>query len=341
LQRTIKLGFLLLLVTIAQLLGAAGFSVESQVDRAEVGFGESFNLVVTLSQDLSSGSAQRLSMPAIESIPGFDIASTRSGQSTSFINGVGQTRSQIVYELVPQQPGKAVIPAFSFQDSSGESYTTKPIEINVLAPDDKPAEQPAEKAAEPQASLNNRSNDSFYRGLLLAGLILGCIVALPFVLSAFFNRNVKPSTRWKDSEKPVGKESAPGASAKNPAEVVEDAQIVDDKQFIKTRPAKIDFAAAIARLKREYPDADIVFYGRYFATFKDAMLGNSTAVSPDMTMDELFAKVCSISGREDITAACKRLAGDLELVLYANRPPSRGFSNIDTDAREILNAISE
>lgn len=340
-QRIIKLGFLLLLVAIAQLLGAAGFSVESQVDRAEVGFGESFNLVVTLTQDLSSGRTQRLSMPAIESIPGFDIASTRSGQSTSFINGVGQTRSQIVYELVPQQPGKAVIPAFSFQDGNGEAYTTKPIEINVLAPDDKPAEQPSEKAAEPQASQNTRSNNAFYRGLLFAGLILGCIVALPFVLSALFNRNVKPSTRWNDSEKDADKESARAAADKTAAARVEDAQIVEDKEFIKARPGKIDFPAAIARIKREYPDADSVFYGRYFATFKDAMLGNSTAVSADMTMDELFARVCSISGREDIAAACKRLAGDLELVLYANRPPSRGFSNIDTDAREILNAISE
>lgn len=335
--RIVKLGFLLILLTFAQQLGAAGFTVDAQVDRNEVGFGESFTLAVTLSQSLTAGRTNRLNMPAIESIPGFDIASTRSGQSTTYINGVGQTRSQIVYELVPQQPGKAIIPAFSFQDSNGDTVTTDPIEINVQAPD----EAPEDKPTQPQPAVAGSDGGSMFRSLLLAGLVIGGTVALLFIFSAFFDRKGSFSSP-RQQNNGDSQSAQPGQeNSEKTANKIEDAEVVTASEFVAAHRQRVNFFEAVAKLKRQYPDADSAFYTEYFTIFKNAMLGNSGAVSADMTMDELFHKVCSINSREDVALACKRLAGDMELVMYANRPPSRSFNHIDTDAREIINAISE
>ncbi|MDD2998505.1 MAG: BatD family protein [Candidatus Riflebacteria bacterium] len=322
--------FMLFLFICGQRLLAAGFSIDARVDRSEISAGESLNLVITITQSLTSGRAQRINVPAVQSIPGFDIASTRSGQSTRFINGVGETQSQVVYELVPQKPGKVVIPAFSFKDSDGEEHTSKSIEITVRPPD----EEPETPAAEEPVAAAEESNNSLFKGLLFVGLILGCIVALPFVLSAFFNRNVKPSTRWEQA-------SANGAVASGvvSASNVEEAVLVDvpAKEVLQ----RIDFNSSVARLKREYPEADTVFYRKYFELFRTAALGCSVSLRADMTADELFRKVYEIAVGESVSQATGRLAADLEKVMYANSAPSRAFSAIDADAREIINAISE
>ena len=143
----------LLLLSLSTVLHAQSFSVSAEVDRNQIGFGESLNLVITVSQSLSAGVNHRISIPAVSSIPGFDIAGTRSGQSTSFVNGVGQTQSQILYELVPQNAGKITIPAFSFKDPEGNIHSTKPIEVEVL-----PAAAEPEKPAEPSPAKEDRKS---------------------------------------------------------------------------------------------------------------------------------------------------------------------------------------
>lgn len=343
-MRKLQIGLLLLLLLVcAQQLQAAGFSINAEVDRNQVGFGESLNLVITITQSLNSGVTQRINIPALNNIPGFDIASTRSGQSTSFINGVGQTQSQVVYELVPQQPGKVTIPGFSFKDADGDEHSSKPIEVTV-APQVTEPETPAE---EPPPAAENSSTGSMFKGLLLVGLILGCIVALPFVLSAFFNRNIKPSTRWNEASAQgagVGKNAAAGGLVQNqPRQVVEEAVIITDgaRQSVANKQQRIDFASLVARLKRENPDANGAFYKKYFDLFRDAALGECRSLSADMTSDEMFKKVCELATAENITQASRRLSADLEMVMYANRAPARAFSAIDADAMEIINAISE
>lgn len=342
-MRKLQIGlFMLLLLACAYQLQAAGFSLSAEVDRNQVGFGESLSLVLTITQNLSSGVTQRISIPAINNIPGFDIASTRSGQSTSYINGVGQTQSQIVFELVPQQPGKVMIPAFSFKDADGEEHSSKAIEVTVLPPDAEP-EKPAE---EPQKVAEDKPVGSMFKGLLIIGLILGCIVALPFVLSAFFNRNTKPSTRWnEDSTKNSGTDQKfAGSGLTRPVDTsVEEAVVVSDgaKHAVAARQQKVDFSGIVARLKRENPDADGVFYKKYFALFRDAALGECHILSADMTADEMFKKVCELATADHIAQASRRLSADMEMVMYANRVPARAFPAIDADAREIINAISE
>ncbi len=326
-KRTVIAAIILLLFSVLQIAVASEFSVDARVDRTDIGFGESFSLVVTVSQSLVNGRSQRLSLPNIERIPGFDIVSTRSGQSTRFINGVGETSSQVFYELVPQKPGKIVIPAFSISDPMGETHSTKPIEVNVAEPARVSEETP--ENAEDAPKRNTGFN--LFRVLIIAGVFLGALVGILFVISSLTgNKDVSGGDSSFDNN-------------------VEDAQIVQEidangafESIKESRPAKkIDFNSEILKLKLDFPEADRHFYKKYFDIFKASIITSNSNISSDMTADEMFHRVVNYCGSELIAAACKRIGNDLEMVLYANRSPLRNFSAIDEDAREIISAISE
>jgi len=334
---------LLLLLSLSTALHAQSFSVSAEVDRNQIGFGESLNLVITVSQSLSAGVNHRISIPAVSSIPGFDIAGTRSGQSTSFVNGVGQTQSQILYELVPQNAGKITIPAFSFKDPEGNIHSTKPIEVEVLpaaAEPEKPAEQ--SPAKEPRSD----SANSLFRALFVLGLILAGLVALPFVISAFFSRTEVSSVSGNQSGAGnAGFVSDSGSTGQKKGfdgrGQIEDAIVEPAGSLDKSRPAGINFADAVARLKREFHDADSAFYRRYFELFRQAAISHSSSLTENMTADELFRRINETVTFDAVKVASHRLSADLELVMYANRPPARAFSAIDADANEIIRAITE
>ena len=326
-KRLMLTALLLLLLS-----GQQGFAltIDAEVDRTEVGFGESLNLVVTLTQDLGPGQGQTFSMPRIGSIPGFDIASTRSGQSTSYINGVGSARTQVLYELVPQEPGKFTIPAFSFADGSGQTHTTKAIEITVLPP---AAQESAESEETPASKTPEAGKEGsvIFTVLLVAGLMLAAVIAPFLILSAVFNKRNPSAGR--------GHEHSAGNSAAN---------AVEDAEIIAAAPAStpvsrqsVDFAGEVARLKRQHPEADKTFYQKYFQLFGKAALAGSSNLSESMTSDEMLAKASAMCESDAARQACRRLAGDVELTLYANRQPARAFAAIDADAREIINAIMQ
>ena len=328
-MRTAKLLTLMLLLVLIGVQQAAALSIEAEVDRNEVGFGESLNLVITLTQELGAGRTQTIGLPRIGSIPGFDIASTRSGQSTSFINGVGQARTQVLYELVPQEPGKFTIPAFSFSDGSGQSYSSKPIEVTVLPP---PAQQekPEEEQAAPSSSATVSEGSSFFKALLVFGLLLAAIVAPVMILSAVTGRR---------SSTPAFA-AADQSAVKRGEPAIEDAEVVANSAPSSPLPRQsLNFPAEVERLKRQHTEADKAFYQQYFQLFGRAALAGSHDLSESMTSDEMLGKAGEMCRSDAARQACRRLAGDIELTLYANRAPARAFSAIDADAREIINAI--
>jgi len=337
---------LLLLLSLSTALHAQSFSVSAEVDRNQIGFGESLSLVITVSQSLNAGVNHRISIPAVSSIPGFDIAGTRSGQSTSFVNGVGQTQSQILYELVPQNAGKITIPAFSFKDPEGNMHSTKPIEVEVLPAAEEP-EKP-ENPAEPSPARESRGDatNSLFSALLFLGFLLAGLVALPFIMSAFFSRNAVSSAERPNETTAAGFNTGPGmgqaARDSGGRSQTEDAVVLERTgDSVKPAAAKINFADAVAKLKREFHDADSAFYRRYFELFRGAALCRSSILTENMTADELFRKINETVVSDGVKAASHRLAADLELVMYANRPPARAFSVIDADANEIIRAITE
>jgi hypothetical protein len=324
---------LMLLLMLVGVHQAAALSIEAEVDRNEVGFGESLNLVVTLTQELGSGRTQTIGLPRISSIPGFDIASTRSGQSTSFINGVGQARSQVLYELVPQEPGKFTIPAFSFSDGSGQSFTTKPIEVTVLPPSPQ-SEKPEEDRPSPSSPVSDSEGSAFFKALLVLGLLLAAIVAPIMILSALAGQR-KPA-----AGQPGGHAAASQSPVKSREPAIEDAEVVANSASSSPLPRQaVNFPAEVERLKRQHSEADKIFYQQYFQLFGRAALAGSHDLSESMTSDEMLAKAGEMCHSDTARQACRRLAGDIELTLYANRAPARAFSAIDADAREIINAI--
>lgn len=321
-MRTAKLLIILALLMVTALSQGYAMSIEAEVDRSEVAFGETLSLVVTLTQELGSGRTQTFGLPRISSIPGFDIVSTRSGQSTSFINGVGSSRTQVVYELVPQEPGKFTIPAFSFADGSGNTHSTKPIEITVLPPpaqkeepeDERPASEPSRRAEE---------GSSLFKAMLVLGLLLAAIIAPVMILSSVSGRR------------------SPAAAGRRET-AIEDAEVVEAVAPSAVPPRQaIDFATEVARLKRQHPEADKAFYQQYFELFGRAALAGSNNLSESMTSDEMLKKAAEMCSSDVARQACRRLAGDIELTLYANRAPARAFSAIDADARDIINAIMQ
>ncbi|MGM0599943.1 MAG: BatD family protein [Candidatus Rifleibacteriota bacterium] len=312
------------------LLGAtalyAQYEIKAEVDRTEVAFGEALTLAVTITQELGAGGNVRMMTPNIEQIPGFDIASSRSNQSTRFINNYGYARNQIVFELVPREPGKKTIPAISFKDPEGKMHSTDPIEITVL-PSEKTEQEPEDKT---ETKDEKESGGYLFKGLLIAGIVFVFLIAIPFVLSSFFSNNKESSVaeieQTSDSIK----------SAVTEAEIIEEKvkNIVPDKKYF-------DFSAELAELKKRYQEFDKEFCGEYFALFKKAAVNKNSALSKDMTPDELMKKITELSDSKGVKEAGQKLAIDIEMVMYAGQKPARNFKAIEEDVGLVLRAIED
>ncbi|RCK80414.1 MAG: hypothetical protein OZSIB_3160 [Candidatus Ozemobacter sibiricus] len=216
---------------------SAGFSIDATVDRTKVRFGESFQLLITVTQRLSGGGTERIGAPQVSQIPGFDIVGQRTSHNTMIINGIGQIQLQTAVELVPQKAGEFTIPALSMQGPDGKIYSTRPIPITVLppAPDDEaPGLGEAEPAAGPgDQGEESRSGSRLANILVVALVILGSVIGAPILLTWLLNRNVKPSTRWQDEEPATITATTTGGPRRGAAETraarpvppIEDAQI--------------------------------------------------------------------------------------------------------------------
>lgn len=320
-------GFLVAVFCLLSLLPmawAAEYEIQAQVDKTEVAFGDSLTLAITISQELGMGGTARSLTPNLKEIPGFDIASSRTGQSTSFINGYGQMRSQVVYELVPREAGKKTIPAISFTDPEGKVHSTKPIEITVLPPESEPETRPEEERAVEEKS----DGISIFNVLLLLGLAFAFIIALFVVFSVFLSR--RPTFGYDKSEQSSSSETGPD---------IADAQIIEESAKDPVEVVRVDFAAELSRLKKQWPEADNEFYQELFALFKRACISQSSALREDMTPDELFEKISQINGTHSVKTAAVNLARDVEAVMYARSRPGRNLTVIEDDMKLLLAGI--
>lgn len=327
------------LLTISQAY-ADGYSITAQVDKNEVGFGESFNLVVTIVQELKPGMSNQLTIPQINSIPNFDIAGTRSSQQQSWVNSTGQVQVQTLLELVPQKPGDFNIPAFKVKGPDGKDYQTDAIAIKVLPP----TEEPESEAESAPAATENKHNSNF-NYLLIAGLILGIIVIIPLILAAFMGSRQKTQSKMQDGVNLEASGLTP-KTAKNVRNEVEDAVIANEgEQVYVEKPVikavrKINFDDEVNQLKKRNPEVNKEFYQEYFGLFKLSLIGQCSCLTEDMTPDEILKKSEELCRSEDAKEAISRIAKDQELVLFANMVPERSFNSIHTDTKNILISIS-
>lgn len=217
---------------------AAGFTIEATVDKDVVEFGESLQLVVTMSQDFSYGQRQNIGLPQISNIPGFDIASTRSGQSTSIVNGVGVVKSQMIYELVPREAGEFVIPAFTFRDQKGNESSSQAIKVRVAAPKAVATEADVDEEQKEESVQNEtRAATSMFKALIMFGVILLLFIAVPVVYLSYKSGQAGKNTRWDKVEDAVVVEAAGGGAAGGVAKVVKPVK-VNEGEGRRRREAK-------------------------------------------------------------------------------------------------------
>ncbi|MFZ2958778.1 MAG: BatD family protein [Candidatus Ozemobacteraceae bacterium] len=198
----------------------ADFAIDAQVDKTEIKAGESLNLTVTVTQNISAFGGRAIGAPRISSIPGFDIVGQRSAQNMSFVNGAGMVQISLQLELVPQREGTLEIPVMTLNGPDGKAYSTKPITI-VAHPPSEAKEDPSQgsdTSSSPGSAADVPGPENrgigFFQGLLILAGIIALVLAAPLLLSWFMNRDRKPSSKWQEKpddsndQDPFGKRRA-------------------------------------------------------------------------------------------------------------------------------------
>jgi hypothetical protein len=127
---------LFLIVLLCGLAARATVTVNSLVDRNEMGMGDTLTVTVSV----SSTESVDIQEPRVPSIAGFDLVNTWTSSSTSskLMQGPRGMQFETVrrqdfnYMVTPQKAGTLSLPAFEVV-VEGKTYTTKPIVIKVSA----------------------------------------------------------------------------------------------------------------------------------------------------------------------------------------------------------------
>ncbi len=132
----LKQFFLLLTISLMTFTSFAAVTVNSTVDRNEMGMGDTLTVTVSV----SSTDSVEVSEPRVPNLSGFDLVNTWTASSTSskLMQGPNGMQFETVrrqdfnYMITPQKQGTLSLPAFEVV-VEGKTYTTKPIVIKVLA----------------------------------------------------------------------------------------------------------------------------------------------------------------------------------------------------------------
>lgn len=305
---------------------AQDFSLTAQTDKDTVAFGDSLTLVVQVSQSIGSGANRTIRVPNIKSIPNFDIASTRSSQSQQWINGVGRINIQMIYELVPQKPGTFTIPSFSM-DMNGKNYQTDAIQITVQPP----PEEKSEDSDNSDAAVPDKSSGlSIFQGIMIFAFIVSLIVAIPILLSMFMNKD-KKNTGWAEAK--FSDQDLVSKKDKILREDIEEAEISPVKK------EHFDFDREVERLKKTDPEINNGFYRTFFDLFRKAVINRKPNISEDMTPDEILNRLKEDESLKLASNILSKIGNDIDMVLYANSIPTRSFSEIEKDIKDILEQL--
>ncbi len=121
---------------------AANASVSASVDRSQLSQGETLEYSIEISGDVS-----RYPNIQLAELPDFDIYSSGTSQSFTWVNGQSQKSKRYVFRLSPKRSGKLTIGPFAL-DIDGVRYETKAVAVQVT---------PA--SASPQARTNDPRQD--------------------------------------------------------------------------------------------------------------------------------------------------------------------------------------
>jgi len=105
---------------------AQDLKISARVSSKRVVLGEQLKFTISF-----EGGSLRLPHLKLPELPGFDIYSSGTSQNVSIINGKITSTFEYNYVLVPKRAGKLKIPSLSI-NYKGKTYTTQPIEIEVI-----------------------------------------------------------------------------------------------------------------------------------------------------------------------------------------------------------------
>lgn len=336
--------FVVLAALILALIAPASFaqeiSLEAEVDRTTVKFGDSLTLTLTLSQALSGQANRQFVTPNIDSIPDFDIAGRRTSQNMTFINGVGQLQVQTSLELVPRGPGDFTIPAMALKLPDGRTVNSKAIKVKVLPPEEEPAAAQGQGSAQPPAveeddtsRVTNGRGTSLFKAFSMLLVIVAIVILLPILLSWYLSGRNAPA-RPRGAAGSAGQPA--GASGDSDGTEAEDAKVVSPAI---PREQPVDFDREVERLKREIPEASLEFYNIYFDIFHRAVVSANSRLNAMQTPDEL-RKSAEEHFPPAVAARMRTIVDEWEGVAYARFAPSRAFSVLHDDARAIVRALT-
>lgn len=123
LRKLLTPAFLVLLVH--ALVLASDVAVTARVDRKVISQEESLEYSVEISGDASS-----LPNVALPKLPDFEVFSTGTSQSFTWVNGKSLNTKRYVFRMTPKRAGKLEIPAFAL-DIDGKRYMTQAQNVQV------------------------------------------------------------------------------------------------------------------------------------------------------------------------------------------------------------------
>src|SRR5437868_5879177 len=119
------LSFLILMATTG-LLSADAVTFEATINSPRISLDEVLQLTLTV-----TGVNQNLQPISLPVLDGFSAKYMGPSTSVSIINGDYHSARSFIYDLFPNKTGHFQIPPIS-ATISGQTYTTKPIDVDVL-----------------------------------------------------------------------------------------------------------------------------------------------------------------------------------------------------------------
>lgn len=304
-----KVVCLLMIVLWPCIASADDFELRAYVDNETIQFGSSLRLTVETIVSVGGSliTTSNNSPPTVDSIPGFDIVATSRRSQTRIINNVGQSISSVVYELVPRDSGKHIIPAFTMQGSDGETYSTEPIEVEALA------RQQTQESVTEEISTKSRNFGSY---LFIIALITAAVVYIALSLLKSSDKNSQKNSETLNVE-PDSSEHMP-QSDKSTTERVE-----------------TDFKNDVCLLLEKHPEKNSKFFSEFFELLKQNLV--NSGYSESLTFDEILSSVST--DHNDLKEHSDRLKNDLEKTLYADMPLSRSIESMIEDSMIVVNTL--
>ncbi len=129
---------LICLLILATALYAGDANVSTNVDRTSVSFGSTIEYSIEIGGDVS-----RFPDIAVNDLPDFDVYSTGTSQSFTWVNGKSQRTKRYVFRMAPRREGQLTIPAMAL-DIDGKRYQTQAYTISVSAGQQQARSSPAQ-----------------------------------------------------------------------------------------------------------------------------------------------------------------------------------------------------